>query len=165
MKYELKLKWQVKPYDLTDAEGNKVRKFILDNPPSPINPWGNPPPTTLDLILSPNGPDNPIPINAISALTMTNGKYTEEIKIDPDGTISCWRDGRLHREDGSATMYPDGRKAWYKDGELHREDGPAAEFIDGTKMWFIHDKLHREDGPAIVYHTGQSWYIKGNRIN
>ena len=131
MKCELKLKWRTAPYDLTDTEGNEIRKFIFDNPP----PWGNIPQAITALVLGPNGPDNPIPINAISSITMTNSKYTDEIIIDPAGKISCWRNGLLHRDDGPAIVCPNGRKEWYENGKRHREDGPA--LVSGTRRSWL----------------------------
>lgn len=37
---------------------------------------------------------------------------------------------------------------WYRDGKLHREDGSAVDAKKGAEEWYRHGKLHRVDGPA-----------------
>jgi hypothetical protein len=41
------------------------------------------------------------------------------------------KNGRYANENGTVT--------WFKDGVLHREDGPAVEFTDGRKYWWLND--------------------------
>ena len=54
---------------------------------------------------------------------------------------------------------------WYLNGKLHREDGPASIWADGTKCWCYHGAFHRTDGPAIEYVDGHtSWYLHGKYL-
>jgi len=82
--------------------------------------------------------------------------------------IIYYKDGKLHREDGSPTVngpaveHANGRKEWWINGKIHREDGPAIEFANGHKEWYINRKRHRDDGPAIEYADGhKAWFING----
>ena len=65
-------------------------------------------------------------------------------------------------------------KNWHLDGRLHREDGPASiqYYPDGTpdlKSWLRNGLLHREDGQAMLayYPDGKvaltSWWLNGNQ--
>jgi antitoxin component YwqK of YwqJK toxin-antitoxin module len=111
---------------------------------------------------------------------MKQGLYEER---GYDGSIyyqAWYKDGKHHREDGSARIcyHKDGSisyQTWYKDGKCHREDGPA--FIsyndDGSiyyQAWYKDGKHHREDGPArICYHKDgsilyQAWYKDGREV-
>ena len=79
---------------------------------------------------------------------------------------SWFRNGELHREDGSAIEDANGDKAWYRDGNLHREDGPAIENANGYKAWYCNGKPHREDGPAIELTDGTKyWYLNGKEVD
>ncbi len=85
--------------------------------------------------------------------------------IWPDGTQYWYQHGVPHRDDGPAITYADGARYWYRYGELHRDDGPAAIYASGTQYWYQHGELHRVDGPAIVgTDRTQQWYWRGNRI-
>ena len=54
---------------------------------------------------------------------------------------------------------------YYKNGKIHREDGPAVEYRDGTKEWWLNGNLHREDGPAVEWGNGyKEWWIDGEQI-
>lgn len=68
-----------------------------------------------------------------------------------------YRDGKLHRELGPATIERNTHgttEAYYRADKLHREDGPALVWrhTDGsTEEYYFRDgRLHRDDGPAIV---------------
>jgi hypothetical protein len=54
--------------------------------------------------------------------------------------------GKLHRDDGPATIYPDGSQYWYRNGKLHRDDGPAIIYPDGTQLWYQNDQLQTKPG-------------------
>lgn len=57
------------------------------------------------------------------------------------GGYECWlSDGRLHREDGPASIFPDGTKSWYNEGILSRFCGPAIEWPNGKTYWIIQGK-------------------------
>lgn len=73
----------------------------------------------------------------------------------------------IKHPDGSIEKhFDDGTISWYKDGEIHRENGHAVEFSDGTKKWCINGKLHREDGPAIEWtHSKHEWYLNDKPIS
>ena len=88
--------------------------------------------------------------------------FTGICKILNYESISYFKNGVLHREDGPARIYKDGGKFWYINGKRHREDGPASEYGNGDKHWFINGLHHREDGPAIEYKNGdECWYYNG----
>ena len=56
--------------------------------------------------------------------------------------------------------------SYYKEGKLHREDGPAIEHLNGKKEWWVNGALHREDGPAVEYPNGDKiYYLKGKEIH
>jgi hypothetical protein len=44
---------------------------------------------------------------------------------------------------------------WYKDGKLHRDDGPATVISDGYKAWYWKGFFHRTNGPARIWGMGQ----------
>jgi len=73
----------------------------------------------------------------------------------------------INHTDGSIEKYfDDGTISWYKNGEIHRENGHAVEFDDGTKKWLINGKLHREDGPAIEWARGKhEWYLNDKQLS
>jgi hypothetical protein len=73
-------------------------------------------------------------------------KNKPELKVSPDGTYKWYlngklaRNGKLHRQDGSAVESPDGTREWWLNGHLHRQDGPAVELPDGTREWYLNGK-------------------------
>jgi len=85
-----------------------------------------------------------------------------ERKIDPDGTIGWYYNGKLHRgNDQPAVIYADGSREWWRHGELHRVGQPAVIHGDDVKReWWQHGKLYREDDlPQITYaNGGLEWY-------
>ena len=84
-----------------------------------------------------------------------NGRY-----VDKYGTVSCYKNGQRHREDGPAVEWKDGTKEWWLNGQRHREGGPAVEWSDGSKYWYKDGKRHREDGPAIEWaHGDKTWWL------
>jgi hypothetical protein len=67
---------------------------------------------------------------------MRNGRFV--VTANDGVTIEDWyKDGKLHRDDGPATVISDGYKAWYWKGFFHRTNGPARIWGDGTKEWWI----------------------------
>jgi len=94
-----------------------------------------------------------------------NGSFNTAVsqpKFYPTLGATFWKrgDGKLHREDGPATVYEAGLREWYIDGEYHREGGPAIEHYDGSEYWYRHGKLHREGGPAIISKDEfRQWWI------
>jgi hypothetical protein len=55
-----------------------------------------------------------------------------------------------------------GLTRWYLNGKLHREDGPASIWVDGRQNWYLNGEVHRTDGPAIVYPDGRgSFWLHG----
>ena len=44
--------------------------------------------------------------------------------------------------------------SYYKEGKLHREDGPAIEHLNGKKEWWVNEAQHREDGADDEYPKG-----------
>ena len=90
------------------------------------------------------------------------GKVKKGRYVDALGTVSWYKDGKLHREAGPAIEWKDGTKEWWLNGTYHREDGPAVEWPNGTKGWWVKGKKHREDGPAIEWWNGSKhWYVNG----
>ena len=47
---------------------------------------------------------------------------------------------------------------YFVNGKIHREDGPASVIINGNKFWFVNDKWHRLDGPAVERNNGDVEY-------
>jgi hypothetical protein len=91
-------------------------------------------------------------------------EYT--VKVNDNGDIKWYLNGKLHRENGPAIEYSNGDKSWYQNGKRHREDGPAIEWPNGIKEWFQNGKLHRDDGPAIEQSNGdKSWYLNGENYS
>jgi hypothetical protein len=84
------------------------------------------------------------------------------VKVNDEGTIIWYQEGKLHRVGGPAIECLDGYKAWYQKDKLHRADGYAVEYTNGSKFWYIDGKLHRLDGPAVEYTDGsKEWHIDG----
>jgi hypothetical protein len=79
---------------------------------------------------------------------------------------SWYKDGKLHREDGSALIsyLNNGSKEyeyWYKDGEYHREDGPAwiGYNDNGSKRyesWYLHDHGYTKSVYNDIIEFGKS---------
>ena len=77
-----------------------------------------------------------------------------------------YKEGNLHREDGSAVEMSNGMKCWFKEGKVHRVDGPAVEYPCGEKLWYKDDKRHRIDGPAIEKPDGyKEWWLDGKEYS
>jgi hypothetical protein len=71
-------------------------------------------------------------------------------------------------EDGSPIKYPDGKISWFRNGVLHRKGGlPAVEDPDGTKEWWVNGKRHRTDGPAVEDPAigTEEWYLHGKKLS
>lgn len=97
-----------------------------------------------------------------------------------NGIQKYYKNGKLHRIRGPASMYPKLRSTvtlsprgtylydtgeimeWYTNGLLHRDDGPA--YIDDIfEKYYKNGKLHRIDGPAVINKkTGEcEWHYEG----
>lgn len=88
----------------------------------------------------------------------------EDWKFAP---YACYKDGKLHCDNGPAVLEPSGTRRWYKNGKRHRKGGPAIEYANGTKVWYMNDKRHRTDGPAVMRkdHIGTAeFWVKGRRL-
>lgn len=86
-----------------------------------------------------------------------------------NNSVSYFRNGELHRDDGPAFIKFDPYtnefvvRNWYQNGKRHRTDGPA---IDGpNKVWYKDNIIHRDDGPAILYHNGMQIWYHCNRVH
>ena len=55
--------------------------------------------------------------------------------------------GRLHREDGPASIWPDGTQYWYRRGRDHFAHGPSDLWADGLVRWYEDNKYLREREP------------------
>lgn len=85
--------------------------------------------------MSLNGPSSP-PVKNDNYYTVT----------DPDGTISWYKNGRLHRDCDLPAVVDTawGIMVWYQNGLLHRDnDLPAYIDSDGIKAWYYYGKLYR----------------------
>jgi hypothetical protein len=80
-----------------------------------------------------------------------------------------YKDGRVHREDGSAKVYyVEGNVSYefyYKEGRVHRLDGPCYISYLGkggkSKEWWSKDGVyHREDGPTYVRYEEDGSVVK-----
>ncbi len=77
----------------------------------------------------------------------------------PDGMITWWQLGKIHRLDGPAVIYPNGVREWCRHGIVHREDGPAIEGPGHAQKWYLRGHLHRNNGPAVTTEDGTKlWY-------
>ena len=87
------------------------------------------------------------------------------VKVNTNGDIKWFQNGKRHRLDGPACEYANGNKTWFQNDKRHRLDGPAIEYADGGKVWCQNGEYHREDGPAIEYANGsKEWYIRGEAL-
>jgi len=94
---------------------------------------------------------------------------------DYTNSVTYFKDGKLHREDGPAYFnhnplpirtedvkwtieYVNGFECWYVNGKQHRENAPAVICSNGYEEWYNDDKLHRLDGPAIYGGGGYDFY-------
>ena len=66
----------------------------------------------------------------------------QEIVTNSFGIISYYKNGRIHREDGPATIYPSGARFWFIDGEYRWTDGPAVIWSDGSYEWYVSDRTY-----------------------
>ena len=73
--------------------------------------------------------------------------------IEYGGTKYCYKNNKLHREDGPALEYYNGDKYWCKNGSLHREYGPAIEYADGEKHWYLNNICYGKNNDF----TNESW--------
>src|SRR3954470_23980713 len=95
-----------------------------------------------------------------------------------DGTLECWHQGRLHREDGPAVQAATAMlievpytqvllaapvDLWFRRGRLHRTGAPAIEDSRDSALWYANGKLHRDEGPAIEDAEGELrfWFRDG----
>lgn len=62
----------------------------------------------------------------------------------PNGEISFFVDGKLHRDHGPANILPGGTKRWYTNGQLNRLDGPAVEYTNGAKEFWVEGRSFSE---------------------
>jgi hypothetical protein len=88
----------------------------------------------------------------IYSLYTENAQLSHETQkhIASNGTVSYWRNGWRHREDGPAIEWSNGTKMWYRSGSLHRDDGPAVVYDLGTKEWWLHNRR---------YLTAEAWAV------
>jgi hypothetical protein len=75
-----------------------------------------------------------------------------------------FKNGVLHREDGSAIISLSGTEEWYLNGLRHREDGPAIVWSHGSREWFLNGLRHREHGPAIINADGRKLWFLSNML-
>lgn len=73
-------------------------------------------------------------------------------------------DGKIHRDDGPASIWDDGGEAWYRKGLRHRDGGPAICRPDGSKTWYQNGLRHREDGPAVSNSDGSEMFFLHGEI-
>lgn len=90
-----------------------------------------------------------------------NGWYAES-----DGTQKCYKDGKLHCDNGPAEVRPNGTQLFYKNGKLHRDGNlPAMVGVGGTKKYAVNGKYHRVGGePAIIWSKSpyaKEWWVNG----
>lgn len=77
-------------------------------------------------------------------------------------SVSWYKDGLLHREDGPAIVDKrKGTQEWWLNGERHRLDGPALIFQNNHQYWFQFGKIHSDDGPAIIRGDSKEWWKNG----
>jgi hypothetical protein len=76
------------------------------------------------------------------------------------GSILYKINGKLHKEDGPATIHCD-RQVWYNNGLIHRVGGPAYTDSEGAQSWWQNGNMHRDDGPAWIKGNNEFYYING----
>lgn len=81
-------------------------------------------------------------------------------KIEFDGSLRWFRQGKLHRLEGPAIITPKGRHYWYQDGNPYREDDlPTITVPPSAKYWTNKKgEHHRLTGPAIIDNDGTEEY-------
>ena len=85
-------------------------------------------------------------------------------------TVTYYKNGKIHREDGPAIEWRNGNRHWYLNDCLHRTDGPAIELVETEQRctinkWSINGKFHREDGPAVEWGNGyKEWWYYGKKL-
>lgn len=85
-------------------------------------------------------------------------------------TVTYYKNGKIHREDGPAIEWRNGNKHWCLNGCLHRTDGPAIELVETEQRctinkWSINGYFHREDGPAVEWGNGyKEWWYYGKKL-
>ncbi len=85
-----------------------------------------------------------------------------------DDRIRFFRDkaGRLHRDDGPASIWPDGTRFWFRHGKLHRVGGPAIDWAWGGREWYQYGEKHRSDGPATEWpNGGRRYWLRGRPLS
>lgn len=68
--------------------------------------------------------------------------------IDPDRNffeLYWYVNGKLHKEDGPASIYSNGQQNWVVNSKRHRIGGPACQYLDGHKEWYIDGKCYSEN--------------------
>lgn len=113
----------------------------------------------------------------------------QHIKIDKEGSIFYYNNGRLHRDDGPAVEQANGVHLWIQNGLIQNiEYTPAfktaceitpsdslvtdsltneikyIKIVYGEKYYYKDSSLtiiHRNDGPAYTGKDGEMWYING----
>lgn len=101
--------------------------------------------------------------NIVSITMSSDGVF---IFIDKDNNKHCYKNNKLHFDDGPAIEYVNGDKEWYENDMLHRTTGPAAKYADGQEIWYFNGKRHRLDGPAWIIPGGcNSWYYDGEYMD
>jgi hypothetical protein len=72
------------------------------------------------------------------------------------------RGSNVPEEFRNGPHHSNGSTRWYLNGKLHREDGPASIWVEGRQNWYLNGERHRTDGPAIVYPDGRgSFWLRG----
>ena len=76
-------------------------------------------------------------------------------------SISFYKNGKRHRDDGPAIIRSNRYQAWYKNDQRHRDDGPAVIYADGNEAWYKNGQRHRDNGPAVKTDKYKLWYKNG----
>lgn len=76
-------------------------------------------------------------------------------KTDKQDTIRYYLNDKLHREDGSVTIFSDGTKKWYINGDLRKIE--KINYRTRIILYYLNNKLHREDGAAVEIYNFNKW--------
>ena len=90
----------------------------------------------------------------------TMPKNSDGWMTDNEGTEKCYKNGKLHCDNGPAEVRTNGTQLWYRNGKLHRDGGePAMIGASGTQKFAVNGKYHRVGGqPAIIWSRSQYKY-------
>jgi hypothetical protein len=75
--------------------------------------------------------------------------FTGIVKTD-SGSISYFKNGFLHREDGPARIFPEGYQGWHLEGKFHNLNGPARIYPNGSEEYWVYGKKTTKEAVNLL---------------